>query len=62
NNMLKVENLSKTVDGELVLDNISFTINTNDKVAIISRNDIVKTTIFQILAGELEADRGSYEW
>ena len=40
NNMLKVENLSKTVDGELVLDNISFTINTGDKVAILSRNDI----------------------
>ena len=62
NNMLKVENLSKTVDGELVLDNISFTINTGDKVAIISRNDIAKTTLFQILAGELEADSGTYEW
>ncbi|WP_064613345.1 ABC-F family ATP-binding cassette domain-containing protein [Streptobacillus moniliformis] len=62
NNMLKVENLSKRVDGELVLDNISFTINTNDKVAILSRNDIAKTTLFQILAGELEADSGSFEW
>ncbi|WP_064581150.1 ABC-F family ATP-binding cassette domain-containing protein [Streptobacillus moniliformis] len=62
NNMLKVENLSKRVDGELVLDNISFTINTNDKVAIFSRNDIAKTTLFQILAGELEADSGSFEW
>ncbi|WP_314010254.1 ATP-binding cassette domain-containing protein [Pseudostreptobacillus hongkongensis] len=62
NNMLKVENLSKTVDGELVLDNISFTINTNDKVAILSRNDIAKTTLFQILAGELTPDSGSYEW
>ena len=62
NNMLKVENLSKTVDGELVLDNISFTINTGDKVAILSRNDIAKTTLFQILAGELEADSGTYEW
>ena len=62
NNMLKVENLSKTVDGELVLDNISFTINTNDKVAILSRNDIAKTTLFQILAGELKADSGTYEW
>ena len=62
NNMLKVENLSKTVDGELVLDNVSFTINTGDKVAILSRNDIAKTTLFQILAGELEADSGTYEW
>ena len=62
NNMLKVENLSKTVDGELVLYNISFTINTGDKVAILSRNDIAKTTLFQILAGELEADSGTYEW
>lgn len=62
NNMLKIENLSKTVDGELVLDNISFTINTGDKVAILSRNDIAKTTLFQILAGELEADSGTYEW
>lgn len=62
NNMLKVENLSKTVDGELVLDNISFTINTNDKVAILSRNDIAKTTLFQILSGELTPDSGSYEW
>ncbi|CAM3130911.1 ABC-F family ATP-binding cassette domain-containing protein [Streptobacillus ratti] len=62
NNMLKVENLSKTIDGELVLDNISFTINTNDKVAILSRNDIAKTTLFQILSGELEADSGSFEW
>ena len=62
NNMLKVENLSKTVDGELVLDNISFTINTGDKVAILSRNDIAKTTLFQILASELEADSGTYEW
>ena len=62
NNMLKVENLSKTVDGELVLDNISFTINTGDKVAILSRNDIAKTTLFQILTGELKADSGTYEW
>ena len=62
NNMLKVENLSKTVDGELVLDNISFTVNTGDKVAILSRNDIAKTTLFQILAGELKADSGTYEW
>ena len=62
NNMLKVENLTKTVDGEKILDNISFTINTGDKVVILSKNDIVKTTLFQILAGELEPDSGKVEW
>ena len=62
NNMLKVENLSKTIDGEKVLDNISFTVNTGDKVVILSNNDIAKTTLFQILAGEIEPDSGTYEW
>ena len=62
NNMLKVENLSKTIDGEKVLNNISFTVNTGDKVVILSNNDIAKTTLFQILAGEIEPDSGSYEW
>ena len=62
NNLLKVEGLSKTIDGEKVLNNISFTINTGDKVVILSNNDIAKTTLFQILAGEIELDEGSYEW
>lgn len=62
NNMLKVENLSKTIDGEKVLNNISFTVNTGDKVVILSNNDIAKTTLFQILAGEMEPDSGTYEW
>ena len=62
NNMLKVENLTKTIDGEKILDNISFTINTGDKVVILSKNDIAKTTLFQILAGELEQDSGTVEW
>ena len=62
NNMLKVENLSKTIDGEKVLDNISFTVNTGDKVVILSNNDIAKTALFQILAGEMEPDSGTYEW
>ena len=61
NNLLKVEGLSKTIDGEKVLNNISFTINTGDKVVILSNNDIAKTTLFQILAGEMEPDEGSYE-
>ena len=62
NNMLRVENLTKTVDGEKILDNISFTVNTGDKVVLLSRNDIAKTTLFQILAGEMEPDSGTYEW
>ena len=62
NNMLKVENLSKIIDGEKILDNISFTVNTGDKVVILSNNDIAKTTLFQILAGEMAPDSGSYEW
>jgi ATPase subunit of ABC transporter with duplicated ATPase domains len=62
NNMLKVEGLSKTIDGEKVLNNISFTINTGDKVVLLGRNDIAKTTLLQILAGELEADSGTFEW
>jgi len=62
NNMLKIENLTKTIEGEKILDNISFTINTGDKVVILSKNDIAKTTLFQILAGELEPDSGTVEW
>jgi ATPase subunit of ABC transporter with duplicated ATPase domains len=62
NNMLKVEGLSKSIDGVKILDNLTFTINTNDKVVILSQSDIVKTTLFQILAGELEPDSGTYEW
>ena len=62
NNMLKVENLTKTIDGEKILDNVSFTINTGDKVVILSKNDIAKTTLFRILAGELEPDSGKVEW
>jgi ATPase subunit of ABC transporter with duplicated ATPase domains len=58
----QVEGLSKTVDGEKVLNNISFTINTGDKVVLLGRNDIAKTTLLQILAGELEADSGTFEW
>lgn len=62
NNLLKVENLTKVIDGEKVLDNISFTINTNDKVVFLAKNDIVKTVLFQILVGELEADSGTVTW
>lgn len=62
NNMLKVENISKTINGEKILNNISFTINTGDKVVFLSENDLAITTLFKILTGELEADSGKYEW
>lgn len=60
--MLKVENLTKTIDGVKVLDNLSFTIDTGDKVVFLAKNDIVKTTLLSILAGEMEADSGTYTW
>lgn len=62
NNMLKVEGLTKTVNGVKVLDNLTFTINTGDKVVLLGKDDIAKTTLLQILAGELEPDAGSYTW
>jgi ATPase subunit of ABC transporter with duplicated ATPase domains len=62
NDLLTVKNLSKTIDGEKVLDNISFTINPYDKVAFISRNDLATTTLYEILAGKIEPDSGSYKW
>lgn len=62
NEVLTVEKLSKTIDGVKVLDNISFTINKNDKVAFVGPNTIATTTLFQILAGEMEPDEGSYKW
>lgn len=62
NDLLIVKNLSKTIDGEKVLDNISFNLNPNDKVAFLSRNDLATTTLYKILMGEMEPDSGSYKW
>ena len=62
NNLLKVENLTKTIDGVKVLDNLSFTIYTGDKVVFLAKNDLVKTTLLNILSGEMEPDSGSYTW
>ena len=62
NDLLKVENLSKTVDGVKVLDNVSFTLNRDDKVAFIGKNELAKTTLFDILMGKQEADSGSFTW
>ena len=60
--ILTVENLSKTVDGRKVLDNVSFRINRNEKVAFVGEDEIAKTTLFKIIMGELEPDEGSYKW
>src|SRR5699024_4463093 len=60
NDLLRVEGLTKTIDGVKVLDNISFTLNRNDKVAFIGPNEIAQTTLFDILTGKIEADAGTY--
>ena len=62
NEVLMVENLSKTIDGVKVLDNISFTLGHNDKVAFVGANEQAITTFFRILMGELEPDEGNYKW
>ena len=62
NEVLTVEGLTKTINGEKVLDNISFILNKNDKVAFVGSNENAKTTLFKILAGEMEPDSGNYKW
>ena len=62
NEVLMVENLSKTIDGVKVLDNISFTLGHDDKVAFVGANELATTTFFKILMGEMEPDEGNYKW
>ena len=62
NDLLTVENLSKTIDGVKVLDNVSFSLNANDKVALVGSNETAKTTLFEILMGHMEPDEGTYKW
>lgn len=62
NDLLRVEGLTKTINGQKVLNNVSFTINRNEKVAFVGKDDLAKTTLFQILMGEMEADNGEYHW
>ncbi len=62
NEVLTVQNLSKTIDGVKVLDNVSFIMGHNDKIAFVGSNEVAKTTLFQILAGEMEPDEGNYKW
>ncbi|MED4729923.1 ATP-binding cassette domain-containing protein [Aneurinibacillus migulanus] len=60
--ILTVKDVSKTVDGELVLNNINFTVNKGDKIALVGTNELAKTTLMQIIMGELDADAGEYSW
>jgi len=60
--ILEVKNISKTIDGEKILNNISFTVKPGDKIAFLADNENAKTILFQIIAGELEADSGEINW
>lgn len=62
NDLLQVENVSVTIDDKKILDNISFTLNKDDKVAFIGQSDIETTTLFQVIMGDLEPDTGSVRW
>ncbi len=62
NEVLFVENVSKTINGEKVLDNISFNVGHDDKIAFVGSNELAKTTLFKILVGELEPDEGTVKW
>ena len=62
NEVLAVEGLSKTIDGEKILDDLTFTLNREDKVAFVGGNELAKTVLFQILTGEMEPDEGTYKW
>lgn len=60
--VLVVEGLTKTIDGKKVLNNVSFTINRGDKIILFGRDDVAKTTLLQILAGEMKQDAGTFRW
>ena len=62
NEVLTVEHLTKTIDGVKVLDDVSFILGREDKVALVGPNELAKTTLFRILAGEMEPDSGDYKW
>jgi len=62
NEVLFVEGISKTIDGNKILDNITFTVGHDDKIAFVGGNELAKTTLFKILMGEMEPDEGTYKW
>ncbi len=62
NEVLEVHNISKTIDGVKVLNDVSFIMGHDDKIAFVGSNELAKTTLFKILAGEMEPDEGNYKW
>ncbi len=60
--ILEIKNLCKTIDGEKILDDFSLLVNKRDKIVFLSHSHVVQTTLFQILAGEMEPDSGSFQW
>ncbi len=60
--ILQVKNISKTIEGEKILNNISFTVKPNDKIAFLADNENAKTVLFQIISGEMEPDEGELIW
>ncbi len=62
NEVLSVEGITKTINGEKVLDNITFIVGHDDKIAFVGGNELAKTTLFKILVGEMEPDSGTYKW
>ncbi|MGD6779505.1 ABC-F family ATP-binding cassette domain-containing protein [Sutcliffiella horikoshii] len=62
NDLLRVEGLTKTIDGVKVLDNVSFIMNKDDKIALVGGNEIANTTLLKIISGEMEADSGTFKW
>ncbi|AXN37121.1 ABC-F family ATP-binding cassette domain-containing protein [Peribacillus butanolivorans] len=62
NDLLRVDGITKTIDGIKILENVSFTMNKGDKIAFVGKDEIAKTTMFKILAGEIEPDSGSFKW
>ena len=62
NEVLTVEGISKTIDGVKVLDNVSFIVNHDDKIAFVGSNELATTTLFNIITGNMEPDEGSYKW
>ncbi|OJG84752.1 ABC transporter ATP-binding protein [Enterococcus raffinosus] len=62
NDLLQVDNVSVTIDGKKILDNISFTLNRDDKVAFIAENDLITTTLFKVIMGDLKPDTGTIRW
>ncbi|MEI3608870.1 ABC-F family ATP-binding cassette domain-containing protein [Pseudogracilibacillus sp. SO10305] len=62
NDLLRVDGLSKTINGQKVLDNVSFTINKDEKVAFVGKDDLANTVLFEILNGEMEPDSGEFHW